>query len=499
MQITTLPETPEAFTIRVAEVLNLDTTHVYFDTSFLMWLTRVGEEARSQFFSWAATLENRTHIPLWSMHEFYRHHTGGTLRADLVHRVDDLLAAARAFQNEVRKYADQALFPGQSEAAYQDSVDNALETLREIGDAAKAWDYDRCASTVIEWMNTRACKERTVFDSIASLGAKGAVRYTQDIPPGFLDRRKEDTPTRGSNRFGDLLFWEEVVQHAKSVDAAAVVVVTRDRKPDWFDATSEPQLEHDWKKVKAKWLPVPNPHPTLAFELKVETNAQLLLLDELYLGALLWKFERPKFERLAAVAISVSPGHFDKVDPAPRPVKSRASKRHEQTTLGLQDVGLLLDAASNGPTERVATLLARFNQDAPDLDDFIDQLGVGTLEPLSPNEIANFTRLLHDKAKDGAGPVVAAAGKLLNITDAMPANMAAASYTGFMMSAYFADGSPAPRPTSPFIEDLFAWQGDLAMKRVLKVLGMRLHNLRSPALYVPDGKEQRLTLLVEHD
>jgi hypothetical protein len=214
---------------------------------------------------------------------------------------------------------------------------------------------------------------------------------------------------------------------------------------------------------------------------------------------LLWKFERPKFERLAAVAISVSPGHFDKVDPAPRPVKSRASKRHEQTTLGLQDVGLLLDAASNGPTERVATLLARFNQDAPDLDDFIDQLGVGTLEPLSPNEIANFTRLLHDKAKDGAGPVVAAAGKLLNITDAMPANMAAASYTGFMMSAYFADGSPAPRPTSPFIEDLFAWQGDLAMKRVLKVLGMRLHNLRSPALYVPDGKEQRLTLLVEHD
>ena len=127
-------------------------------------------------------------------------------------------------------------------------------------------------------------------------------------PPGFLDRRKEDTPTRGSNRFGDLLFWEEVVQHAKSVKAAAVVVVTRDRKEDWYAGAAEPELGPDWKRVKAKWLPVPNPHPTLAFELRIETGAELVLLDELYLGALLWKFGRPTFERLASVAIAVAPG-----------------------------------------------------------------------------------------------------------------------------------------------------------------------------------------------
>lgn len=499
MHITTVSETPEAFTSRVFEMLKADTTHVYFDTSFLMWLTRLGDEARSQFIAWAATLGERTHIPLWSMHEFYRHHTGGTRRADLINCADELMAAAKAFQKEIRKYADQPLIIGQSEAAYQDLVDNALETLRELGDAARSWDYDRSAAMVIEWMNSRACKGRTVFDSMVSLSAKGAARYTQDMPPGFLDRRKEDTPTKGSNRFGDLLFWEEVVQHAKGVDAAAVIVVTRDRKTDWFAGTSEPELGPDWKRVKAKWLPVPNPHPTLAFELRVQANAELLLLDELYLGALLWKFGRPTFERLASVAIAVMPGHFEKVDPAPRPVKTRANKRREQTTLGLQDVNRVLDAALGEPTERVATLLDRFDQAAPDLDEFLEQLGVGTLEPLSLNEISSFTRRMHDSAKERAGPIVAGTGKLLNITDAMPANMAAASYAGFLMSAYFADGAPAPRPTSPFLDDLFAWQGDLAMTGVLKALGRRLNQLRSPALYVPDGKVEKLALLVEHD
>ena len=39
--------------------------------------------------------------------------------------------------------------------------------------------------------------------------------------------------------------------------------------------------------MKAKWLPVPSPHPTLAFELKIEAKADLVLLDSSMLGALL--------------------------------------------------------------------------------------------------------------------------------------------------------------------------------------------------------------------
>lgn len=499
MRISTLTETPEEFTIRVADLLKADATHIYFDTSFLMWLTMIGDEARSQFKQWAATLGERTHIPLWSMHEYYRHHAAGTLRADLVNGADQVMSAAKAFQKEMRKYADQRLLTGRSEAAYQDSIDNVLESIKELTDAAKGWDYDRCAAEVIDWMNLRACQMQTVFQSMASLLAKGAARYTQDVPPGFLDRRKEDGPLKGSNRYGDLLLWQEVVQHAQSVGATCVIIVTRDRKEDWFAGSSEPDVKLDWKRVKAKWLPVPTPHPTLAFELKIKTKAELVLLDELYLGALLWKFGRPDFERFASVAIAVAPGHFERVDPPPPSVMLRAQKRREHSSIGMLEASKLLTAALGQPTERVATLVARLNQDAPIVDEFIEQLGPDILDPLSTAEIANFTRLVHDRAKQALSPAVTAAKKLLDLLDRLSADTAAASYLGFLCSTYLDGEHPLVRPDSPFLEDLFAWQADIAMPVVLRAFALKMRRLRSVTVYFPDGKSAKRVLRVEHD
>jgi hypothetical protein len=269
------------------------------------------------------------------------------------------MGAARDFQKEARKYADQSLMIGQPEAAYQDSINNIIESIKDISDTAKNWDYNTCAVEVIKWMNLRALQEQTVFNCMDTLAANGAARYTQDVPPGFLDRRKEDTLTRGSNRYGDLLFWQEVVQHARTISATSVIIVTRDRKGDWFAGAGEPIVEPDWQRVKAKWLPVPHPHPTLAFELKIKAGAELVLLDELYLGALLWKFGRPKFERLASVAIAVAPGHFERVAPPPRPVKLRAQKRLDQVAIGMNEANTLLKEAVGVPAERVTALLGQ--------------------------------------------------------------------------------------------------------------------------------------------
>jgi hypothetical protein len=499
MRISTVIETPEDFTVRVAELLKADTTHVYFDTSFLMWLTLVGDEARSQFKQWAATLGERTHIPLWSMHEYHRHHTMGTLRANLVKPADELMNAAKAFQKEVGKYSDQPLLSGQSEATYQDSVAKVIASLKELSDVAKRWDYDRCAADVIDWMNSRVCQMQTVFQSMATLEAKGTARYTQDMPPGFLDRCKEDAPTKGSNRYGDLLFWEEVIQHARTVGARTVIIVTRDRKEDWFARAVEPDVKLDWKRVKAKWLPVPSPHPTLAFELKIEAKADLVLLDELYLGALLWKFDRPNFERLVSVAIAVAPGHFERVDPPLRPVRQRALKRNEPATIGIDEARKLFSAALKAPAEHVTAFLGRLDQDAPAVDEFIEQLGADALETLSKAEIANFTRLLHDRAKQGGSLAVAAARKLLELLDVMSADTAAASYLGFLCSAYLLDERPLSRPNSPFLEEIFAWQVDTALPVVLRTFAFEMKRLRSAVMYFPDGKNERLALRVEHD
>src|SRR6266496_5865288 len=54
--------------------LGSPTVPVYFDTSMLMWLLKVGEQARLEFLAWSrSALGARAHVPTWAAHEFYRH------------------------------------------------------------------------------------------------------------------------------------------------------------------------------------------------------------------------------------------------------------------------------------------------------------------------------------------------------------------------------------------------------------------------------------------
>ncbi len=57
--------------------------------------------------------------------------------------------------------------------------------------------------------------------------------------------------------------------------------------------------------------------------------------------------------------------------------------------------------------------------------------------------------------------------------DTLPADAAAATYLGFVCSAYFAEGKPVAIPQSSLLEDLLEWQVDMALGSVLKAFGLR--------------------------
>jgi hypothetical protein len=70
-------------------------------------------------------------------------------------------------------------------------------------------------------------------------------RYSGRVPPGFKDKRKREKKLEdaksdivhdlsGSNRYGDLMFWREVLEHA-SADAAisGIIIISNDAKNDW--------------------------------------------------------------------------------------------------------------------------------------------------------------------------------------------------------------------------------------------------------------------------
>lgn len=137
--------------------------------------------------------------------------------------------------------------------------------------------------------------------------------------------------------------------------------------------------------------------------------------------------------------------------------------------------------------------------DAPDVDKFLDELEPTALAQFDKRELANLALRLHDGARQGLSPAVRCAHKVIGLLDALPAHSAAAIYIGFLSSTYLVGGRPLDRPDSPFMEDLFAWQTDTAFQVILRAFALRMGKLRSTALYLPNSRDERRTLRVEHD
>ena len=68
-------------------------------------------------------------------------------------------------------------------------------------------------------------------DEILELFISGEDRYKKKIPPGFMDKVKED---KGGFIYGDLIIWREIIAYAKN-NRTDILFVTNDTKKDWFD------------------------------------------------------------------------------------------------------------------------------------------------------------------------------------------------------------------------------------------------------------------------
>jgi len=81
-------------------------------------------------------------------------------------------------------------------------------------------------------------------------------RYENEIPPGYEDADKE-----GPECFGDYVIWRQILQYAEKADTS-VVLVTGDKKPDWWTMHGgnllgpRPELRQEfWKKTGKKfWM-----------------------------------------------------------------------------------------------------------------------------------------------------------------------------------------------------------------------------------------------------
>ncbi|WP_085035841.1 PIN-like domain-containing protein [Ensifer aridi] len=293
------PENADDYITRLKRLLAEPHTRLYFDTSFLMWLAKAGEPARAQFFHWQKSVgKTRFHVPLWAAHEFFKHRLKKTVRAEFTADVKAFDKAAVSLYEKLRLSCSDELFGFKNSGAmFLDEYRRTIQPLRGMLQLAQQSEQFENSVNAVSSFIDDCLLSGPLDEIILNVDFDERVRNRGVIPPAFRDAHKrerradgqnDEEQGAGDNSFGDLVFWREVLRHAASVRATTVIILTADRKNDWFENQhGDKGLTETVRRLVQKPRPVPAPHPLLKREAFDKGVSDFVLLDPMYCGVLL--------------------------------------------------------------------------------------------------------------------------------------------------------------------------------------------------------------------
>jgi hypothetical protein len=538
LNIPTEAETSTDFTNRAAGLLADPRTRVYIDTSFLMWLTKIGSSSRLQFFQWIdATCPSQVCVPVWAAHEYLRHHVTGTIVDELDLKAKEMADVAGKTYHYLRPFLDSSLGPGIATAESQQvAARKALNDLEELSEVAKRWRsrYREHANEVIGFINERVPSRTDVFTMLDGITALGEDRFDSRVPPGHQDRNKKPKLTSGvgsgsdaehlvgSNRTGDLIFWKEVLNLASTDRARNVIILTNDQKNDWQLGGRESPNEADLRDMKSKWRPLPLAHPMLCLEANIEAQVQhVMLLDTVYLGVLLQRTATEKTKSFVDVAIVPDPLGI-LTEQESRKAKARAYKAEEaalnappadesgpfrfEDNLQLVDshpamyrawIGTKKSLTAGSP---VATLLENIQEAVINSRSVADLLTRENVGGFDNGMLVALGRSLHDQCVAGTLGNPEALTDLLSILKTLPPKTASNLFLGFLGSMYFDHEKNAARlpPASPVSELIFDLQKSRLAAIPIGVIRKAFTAAAQHPLYLPNIDTPAVEITLDH-
>jgi hypothetical protein len=276
---------------------------VYFDTSMIMWLVKVGSEARAEFLNWCAdSIDRRTFVPTWAAHEFYRHLRKETLLVDLRSQSTQYQGILSNILMDVALRANAQFCDG---VRYRDSsefVKKAREAVLELYEQlalmkkTESW-YTQGVDEMTSFVN-KHITNTNAFELLEAIQATQAARFEGRVPPGFQDEAKQ------ANSIGDLVFWQEIIAHVKTlVSPRGVIILTNDNKPDWHHKPKT-FLNYDGKETSTDPVvgaEIKIPHPLLLHEMDCQTRiTDVFIINPSILSVVLDRMIRTKVRLLVA-------------------------------------------------------------------------------------------------------------------------------------------------------------------------------------------------------
>lgn len=538
MLLPTQLETYEEFVTRVSTLITEGSTTLYLDTSFLMWLTKISAASRKELADWLRKeCVGRVHVPTWAAHEYFRHYVAATLSGELDRKTRELSGLVRRTYADLRPYLDGPSRPEDDDVG--EIRTRLRETLTELDKVARIAGsrkhvLAKNSLEVIAFVNECVPCKVDVFQHMATIDALAEGRFDGRIPPGFQDRGKAERQANpansaaevqlggGSNRWGDLMFWKEVLQHASLVASKCIVIVSNDRKNDWHLSSSLlSQGDVPWTATRepVSQKAVPRPHPMLEHEaLTISGVSELVLLDSTYLGGILKTVapdhtklfvdvaivpEQPQAAtarqmRAAAVDTRLEQQEARRVSLAAAPnALFPDSERIAFTSVTLSRALYESRQAAKSEAAKFVTECRAAYQQGRNL---IEMFSRERLSPFDHLALVVIARELHDFAVSDGGAREAAVD-LVSLLPDFPHNTAGCLYLGLLASSYLerSTNDPLVPPSSPVLHLLLQHQSSLFAKLAIGVLRVRMNRADRLPLYVPENVPGELPWVIDID
>jgi hypothetical protein len=230
-----------------------DTTVFIFDTNVLLNLYGFEEQTRNDFFTLATQLQERIWLPFHVGLEYNRHRLSVIGREKKTFRTLEEVAdtSYTRAKDELEKLNLKEKFP-----EINGFSDELLSEIKKATLSFKAkiqpWDdrqpdvrsEDSILNRIHDLTEGRIGSPPGDQNWLDSIYAEGKVRYSNGIPPGFKDAKKDKpdgTPNTFTHdhliydgKFGDLIIWKQILQHVRKTETANVIFITDDVKRDWW-------------------------------------------------------------------------------------------------------------------------------------------------------------------------------------------------------------------------------------------------------------------------
>jgi predicted nucleic acid-binding protein len=259
----------------IYKLLEDDDCQIFIDTNIIALFYRIYDSARKEFFDWISILiqKDRVKTPLWALNEYTNRFIRNQLEDYLspLKKVNTINKDFLEVSNFLKMNIDSSSLKGTKYSDLKDFLNDLTlveEKLKNITVTARSKDENYKLKIHNE---IQSHFEKTVLNSsldiiLSKIHNFGGVRYSHKLPPGFQDGEKD------LNSYGDLIIWNEILEHCKNTGVKKAILMTNDAKKDWVYAPNK-IIENSRSIVnKAPQLKIADPR--LVYEFKSHTDSE---------------------------------------------------------------------------------------------------------------------------------------------------------------------------------------------------------------------------------